>query len=115
MESPIPRLYNRHHGNAPVGCVYIGRGSPYGNDYVIGRDGDRAEVCRLFERDILPHLDVAALAEMDLLCYCWPKCCHGDSILRKANPDINFDAPRPVGDKLSDLAMACRAMRQRKQ
>ncbi len=30
----IPRLYNRHHGNAPPEAVYIGRGSPYGNPYM---------------------------------------------------------------------------------
>lgn len=31
--------------------VYIGRGSPFGNAYVLGMDGDRDEVVRKFEMD----------------------------------------------------------------
>jgi hypothetical protein len=31
--------------------VYIGRGSPLGNPYIIGKDGDRAEVIKKYERD----------------------------------------------------------------
>jgi hypothetical protein len=37
---PAPRVYNKHHGNAPADAVYIGRGSPYGNRFVIGEHGD---------------------------------------------------------------------------
>ena len=111
----IPRLYNRHHKNAPQSAVYIGRGSPYGNPYVIGEDGDRATVFLLFETVILPHLDVSALAGKDLWCYCHPLQCHGDSILRKANPDIDFDAQGPGNDKLGDLVQACEEVRTRKQ
>lgn len=78
-------VYNRHHKNAPAGAVYIGRGSPYGNPFVIGRDGDRDEVCDRFEREVLPSLDVSALRGKSLICYCKPARCHGDAILRRAN------------------------------
>jgi hypothetical protein len=78
-------VYNKHHRNAPAGAVYIGRGSPYGNPFVIGRDGDRDEVCNKFECEVLPSLDVTALRGKSLVCYCKPARCHGDAILRKAN------------------------------
>jgi hypothetical protein len=42
---PSPRVYDKHHGDAPAGAVYIGRGSPYGNRFVIDVDGNRDHVC----------------------------------------------------------------------
>lgn len=85
MEKISPRLYNKHHRNAPRGAVYIGRGSPYGNPFVIGKDGTREEVIAKFECEVLPDLDVRALRGKDLLCYCFPKPCHGTPIMKKAN------------------------------
>jgi hypothetical protein len=82
---PAPRVYNKHHGDAPADAVYIGRGSPYGNRFVIGKDGDRDQVCNRFECEQLPDLDVSPVANRDLLCFCWPHRCHGESILAKAN------------------------------
>lgn len=84
-----PRVYNKHHGNAPPGAKYIGRGSPYGNPFIIGVHGTREEVVKRFECEILPTLDVSALRGCDLVCFCKPKACHGDSILKKANWDRN--------------------------
>lgn len=81
----MPQVYNKHHRNAPPGAVYIGRGSPYGNPFVIGRDGDRAEVIRRFECEVLPSLDVTALRGQDVVCFCAPLPCHGDAIVSKAN------------------------------
>ncbi len=78
------KVYNKHHC-PPSGAVYIGRGSPYGNPFVVGRDGNRDEVCDKFEDIVLPTLDVSALRGKDLVCFCAPRRCHGDSILRKAN------------------------------
>ena len=34
---PAPRVYNKPHGDAPPGAIYIGRGSPWGNRFVIHR------------------------------------------------------------------------------
>jgi hypothetical protein len=44
--------------------VYIGRGSVWGNPFVIGKDGDRAEVIRKYEDyfENSPHL-IARLPE----------------------------------------------------
>jgi len=81
-----PGVWNKHKTH-PTNAVYIGRGSPYGNPFKIGRDGDRDEVCDRFEREILPTLDVSALRGKDLVCFCAPSRCHGDAILRKANAE----------------------------
>jgi len=80
-----PFLWNRAAGDYPPGAVYIGRGTPYGNRFVIGQDGDREEVVRRFECEVLPTLDVSDLRGKHLVCSCVPKACHGRPIMRKAN------------------------------
>lgn len=77
------RVHNKHHWTAPDDAIYIGRGSPWGNPFVIGRDGNRNEVCDKFEQRILPNLDLTKLIGHDLICYCKPARCHGDSILNR--------------------------------
>jgi hypothetical protein len=81
----LPRVLNKHRHGIPRGAVYCGRGSPWGNPFQIGIDGDRDAVCDRFEREILPTLDVSSLRGKDLVCFCAPKRCHCDAILRKAN------------------------------
>ncbi|ASV44733.1 ribonucleotide reductase NrdA-like [Agrobacterium phage Atu_ph07] len=81
----MPKVHNKYHNTAPSDAIYCGRGSPYGNPYVIGKDGDRDDVCDKFEQNILPTLDVSALRGKDLICFCKPKRCHCDSIIIKAN------------------------------
>lgn len=87
----MPRVLNKHRDGIPEGAVYCGRGSPYGNPYVIGKDGDRDEVCEKYRLHVLPTLDVAPLRGKDLVCFCAPKRCHCDDLLRAANP------PTPTG------------------
>jgi hypothetical protein len=65
--------------------VYIGRPSTFGNPYVLGKDGTRAEVIikyRAWLADKLAHDDVfrekvLALKGKRLGCYCVPSLCHG--------------------------------------
>jgi hypothetical protein len=83
----VPSVHNKYHNTSPNGAVYCGRGSAYGNPFVIGRDGDRDEVCDKFESLILPTLDVSKLKGKDLVCFCKPKRCHCDAILLKANKE----------------------------
>ena len=40
----MPTVFNKYH-KPPSTAVYIGRGSPWGNPFVIGKDGDRDTVC----------------------------------------------------------------------
>lgn len=84
----MPAVFNIYHRNAPADAVYVGRGSPYGNPFKIGEHGTRDEVCDRFESEVLPTLDVSALRGKDLVCFCAPKRCHADALLRKANQEL---------------------------
>lgn len=84
------RLYNKHRADVPAGAVYIGRGGPYGNPFVIGRDGDRDQVIALYTEWIRTQPDLLArvrreLRGKDLVCFCAPCPCHGDVLLKLAN------------------------------
>lgn len=86
------QLLNKHTATAEErkGAVYIGRGSPLGNPYVIGEHGEREKVIedyrrylaqKLFDRD--PEIEKALRAltlDSKLLCYCTPRPCHGTVI-----------------------------------
>lgn len=74
-------------GNAPDNAVYIGRGSPWGNPYVIGKDGDRTIVIMkfiryAFERQSMEPAWLAPLKNKNLVCFCKPLACHGDVLLK---------------------------------
>lgn len=68
--------------------VYIGRGSPFGNPFVIGRDGERDEVIKkyrqlfyeMIENDPRFKVKVRGLKGKVLGCHCKPHACHGDII-----------------------------------
>lgn len=69
--------------------VYIGRGSKWGNPFVIDQDGTREEVIAKYAEWIKtqPEL-IASLPELHgkiLGCWCSPKPCHGDILKRMAN------------------------------
>jgi hypothetical protein len=83
-------VFNKHHGDAPKNAVYIGRGSRYGNPFVVGRDGTREEVIASFEEYVESHAALQVMIEVelkgkDLVCFCKPLPCHGDVIDRIAN------------------------------
>lgn len=70
--------------------VYIGRPSKFGNPFVIGQHGTRAQVIEQYEAWLLsqPALVAAAKRELrgkSLVCWCAPLACHGDVLLRVAN------------------------------
>lgn len=66
--------------------VYIGRGSKWGNPFVIGKDGTREEVVNKYEKWILTQSqllnDLPELYGKTLGCFCHPKACHGDILVR---------------------------------
>lgn len=90
--SDIPRVWNKHHRNAPSDAVFCGRGSPAGNPFRIGVDGTRDEVCDKFidwalkQPKVMAH--IATLEGRGLICFCAPERCHCDWILRTANPKM---------------------------
>jgi hypothetical protein len=80
-----PKVHNKHHKTAPADAVYIGRGSPWGNPFVIGRHGSREEVIAAYAEHVLPHVDLKSLKGKHLVCFCKPAACHGDLLLEAAN------------------------------
>lgn len=62
--------------------IYIGRPSPFGNPFVIGKDGTREEVVQKYKEWLLkqPALlsRVHELKGKTLGCWCSPQACHGD-------------------------------------
>ena len=70
--------------------IYIGRPSKWGNPFVIGADGTRAQVIRKYEQWLLgqPGLmaDLHELTGKTLGCWCAAGPCHGDVLLRLAYP-----------------------------
>ena len=75
-------VLNKNRGG--VG-VYIGRGSVFGNPFVIGKDGNRAEVIEKYRQWFLEKISdpsfrraVWALEGKKLVCFCAPLPCHGD-------------------------------------
>ena len=83
----MARLYNQQTDAIPNGAVYIGRPGPYGNPFVIGEHGDRAEVIAKYDAWLATQPALIAqmrreLAGRDLVCWCAPLPCHGNSILR---------------------------------
>lgn len=110
----MPKVYNKRDKNAPPGAVYVGRPSKWGNPFVIGVHGDRDKVVKLF-RILATHIatpwwqqgetlsidfqdaaanqwkltftedDIRELKGKDLVCWCAPKPCHADILLKLAN------------------------------
>ena len=79
-----PKVYNKRHRTAPRDAVYIGPGSPWGNPFKIGQHGTRAQVIERFRCETLPTLDLRPLKEKSLVCFCAPRPCHGDVLLKAA-------------------------------
>jgi hypothetical protein len=75
--------------------VYIGRPGPWGNPFVLGRDGNRElviEKYRAYLRERLAHepgLRERIVRELGggtvLGCWCAPRPCHGHPLARVAN------------------------------
>lgn len=88
------RVLNLRRDKIPADAVYIGRGkrgqeSPFGNQFVIGKDGSREVVIPLFERalkanEALINRVRSEVAHRDVVCFCSPAICHGHVIVRVA-------------------------------
>lgn len=70
--------------------VYIGRGGPWGNPFVIGRDGDRATVIEKYRAWLSTQPEMIDRAKRELRgkvlgCWCAPSACHGDVLSEIAN------------------------------
>lgn len=64
--------------------IYIGRGSKWGNPFVIGKDGTRDEVIAKYKEWIVNQpqfFDLEELRGKALGCFCYPLRCHGDVLI----------------------------------
>ena len=85
MKTKVVNVKTYKYGGA---YTYIGRGSPFGNPFKIGKDGDRDQVINkhrdyFFERiesDAEFRSKVMKLQGETLGCYCVPLPCHGNTI-----------------------------------
>lgn len=85
-------ILNKHRSGVPAGAVYIGRGTMWGNPFVIGKDGDRNEVCEKHTAHLKSQIrnnevslqQLAALHGKDLVCFCAPLRCHGETLQKAA-------------------------------
>ena len=78
------RNLSRAEAERGVYAVYVGRPSPWGNPFVIGRDGTREQVIERYRLEVLPYLDLQPLVGRDLVCWCSPLPCHADVLLGEA-------------------------------
>ncbi len=70
--------------------VYIGRPSPYGNPFIIGRHGNRNQVVSKYRRWLLAQPELVRQVKRELAgkrlgCFCAPYSCHGDVLAEIAN------------------------------
>ncbi len=76
------------YGNkCPAGAVRVDRCTPYGNPFKVGRDGTRKQCVAKYEPYARQKIaggewDVSLLWGKDLACWCAPKPCHADVLLR---------------------------------
>ena len=94
----------------PENTVYVGRGSAWGNPYLVGKDGTAEECIRKYIDFILPykkHGPTSTMAHLmhsecmlevmsielrgkNLACWCsLDSPCHADWLLKEANDDAN--------------------------
>lgn len=88
----MPKVYNKYHNDAPPGAVYIGRPSLWGNPFTMDGETNRDHVCDKYEQYINENPQLIGeikfhLHGKDLVCFCAPRRCHGDILLRIANEE----------------------------
>lgn len=82
-------LNRRNFAKIPEGAVYVGRPSPFGNPFEIGKDGNRDEVIDKYREYFFDKIkkslrfkkDVIKLLGRDLVCWCAPLACHAQVII----------------------------------
>lgn len=89
----VIHLRDSAHGKSGGGSeVYIGRPSPWGNPFAIGRDGERERVIDLYREYLYSAPELMAQVRMlrgkTLVCFCAPSPCHGDVLAALADDDM---------------------------
>jgi hypothetical protein len=86
------RVANKRHYHGAG--IYIGRPGPWGNPFIIGKDGTRDEVIAKFEYALAIGANdqfkwmrdnAHKLKGQILVCWCHPQPCHGDVLAKLAD------------------------------
>lgn len=98
----ITVVVNKYKSNYDI---YIGRGSPFGNPFLIGVGGTREEVIAKYQKyfdnkiktDPIFKEQVFELKGKVLGCFCKPHACHGDVIKEwlESNEQRESSGPSP--------------------
>lgn len=93
-------ILNKYKHSIPDGAVYIGRGSKWGNPFTHLPNvrnttlvKDRDEACDKHLQYLRNQVksgeitveDLMELYNKDLVCFCAPKRCHGENLVKAAN------------------------------
>lgn len=83
LEMPPALACNVAHCKVHSDCLYIGRGSPYGNPFPMSDEGMRDAVVAAFREWLAGQPELLRLARKALPgqvlgCFCAPRSCHGD-------------------------------------
>lgn len=75
-----------------AGAQRVDRGTDWGNPFIMCREKDRDRVCDLFELYAVWRLTIdqdwlRPLRGKTLACWCAPKRCHAETLLRLANKE----------------------------
>jgi hypothetical protein len=90
----MPRVLNQRIHGTPKGAAYVGRPTIYGNPFKMLTEDKRDEVCLAYDLWIQAPAQAQLrerikknLKGKDLVCWCAPKRCHAETLLRIANED----------------------------
>lgn len=87
MSFELPEVINLRQEDCDV---YIGRGSRWGNPFVVGEHGTRDNVILKYEKYLMDKIQSGEITKQSLKslsgktlgCYCKPDKCHGDVIVK---------------------------------
>lgn len=86
----MPKVFNKRHPDIPRGAVYVGRPTKFGNPFPMRKESERNQCCDqyrewIYQQDDLLEEIRETLRGLDLVCWCAPKRCHADILLKIAN------------------------------
>lgn len=104
----VLNIYDVRSGKESIdNAVYINRGTPWGNPYIISIDGDRDRVCDAYMEWLARWIEykeevkiqvgarvysnkwvvenLSLLTGKNVICWCAPARCHGDTLIKLVN------------------------------
>ena len=71
-------------------AIKVDRSGPFGNPFILGKDGNRDEVCDKFRDSYMPlktSFKKDDLRGKVLICHCYPERCHGNDLAKWADEE----------------------------